>query len=100
MAERKQPNRRRCLEAGCNPVMFGQDAADEHQAATGHRTAKWPVRSPEGRRKANERNRTGYYDKYNVGAKSPEARGISNGRIDWRYEQPADGSWDDHKESW
>ncbi len=83
--------------------MFGQDAADEHQAATGHRTAKWPVRSTEGRRKANERNRTGYYDKYNVGAKSAEARGLVpgiRGGINWDHLQAADEGWDDHKGAW
>lgn len=104
MAERKQPNRRRCLTAGCNPVMHGQEAADAHKAATGHRTAKWPVRSAEGRRRANIRNRTGYYDAYNTGAKSPEARGITPGVLG-RYRsslgrQAADEGWDDHKGAW
>ncbi|RBO73506.1 hypothetical protein [Microbacterium sp. H6] len=75
MGERNQHNRWRCTVVGCNPKIIGQAAADEH-AATGHRVAKWPIRSPLGKAKARERNRTGYYDQYNVGEKSAEARGI------------------------
>lgn len=63
-------SRQRCTVVGCNPILPSETAAEEHAATTGHRTAKWPVRSPEGTRKARERNRTGYYDKYNVWAKS------------------------------
>jgi ribosomal protein S4 len=60
----------RCLTVGCNPVLYGQDQADDHVTAhTGHRVAKWPVRSQEGHRRARKRNQTGYYDKYNVGPK-------------------------------
>lgn len=70
MGERAQPNRRRCLQVGCNPKLIGDAAAAAHRAETGHRTAAWPVRSAEGRRRAKVRNRTGYYDKYNVGAKA------------------------------
>lgn len=51
------PNERwRCLKTGCNPKLWGEDAADEHLNATGHRVAKWPVRSAEGHRKQRERN--------------------------------------------
>ena len=67
--------RMRCLTVGCNPVLDETTAA-EHAQATGHRTAKWPVRSADGQKKARKRNRTGYYRKYNVGNKSPYARGI------------------------
>lgn len=70
-----QPNRWRCLTTGCNPVLNEVTAAS-HTTETGHRTAKWPVRSAAGKRKAKQRNRSGYYDKYNVGAKSAAARGI------------------------
>lgn len=77
MAERDQHNRWRCTVAGCNPVMKSEQACDAHIAETGHRTAKWPIRSKAGKRKAQRRNQTGYYDKYNVGAKSLVARGIS-----------------------
>lgn len=59
----------RCMQKGCNPVL-DQATAAEHNDATGHRVAKWPVRSADGQAKADERNRTGYYDRYNVGAKS------------------------------
>jgi hypothetical protein len=101
MAERKQPNRRRCLVAGCNPVLHGQDQADAHTTATGHRTSKWPIRSAEGRRRANVRNQTGYYDRYNVGPKSAAARGIASGiRGGWPAGTggpAADEGWDDHK---
>ena len=63
----------RCLAVGCNPILDA-DTAEAHRRETGHRVAKWPVRSAEGRRRARVRNRTGYYDKYNVGAKAPEVR--------------------------
>lgn len=69
-------DRYRCTMAGCNPVMYGEGSAVKHNAATGHRTAKWPVRSASGKRKAAMRNSTGYYDKYNVGYKSAANRGI------------------------
>lgn len=68
-------DRWRCLLTGCNPPLT-EDTAQEHREATGHRVAKWPVRSAEGKRRAKVRNRTGYYDKYNVGAKSFAARGL------------------------
>jgi len=64
----------RCLTAGCNPRLIGENAASTHRSEEGHRVAKWPVRSAEGKRRAKVRNKTGYYDKYNVGAKSPEER--------------------------
>lgn len=73
MSERAQPNRWRCLQAGCNPVLDAASAT-AHRTATGHRVARWPVRSPEGQRKARQRNRSGYYDRYNVGAKSRASR--------------------------
>jgi hypothetical protein len=76
MGDRAQPHRRRCTTVGCNPVLQGDAAAAAHRAETGHRTAKWPVRSPEGRKRARQRNRTGYYDQYNVGHKSAAARGL------------------------
>lgn len=67
-------SRFRCLTVGCNPKLYGETAADEHREGTGHRIAKWPVRSAEGKRRARLRNQSGYYDKYNVGAKSYSAR--------------------------
>lgn len=67
-------DRYRCLTTGCNPVMYGEEQANEHKELTGHRTAKWPVRSAAGRRKERDRQKNGYYDKYNVGAKSYGAR--------------------------
>lgn len=78
MGERLQPKRWRCLSTGCNPVL-DEESAKVHQFDTGHRVAKWPVRSAAGRRAAEKRNRTGYYDRYNVGAKSAEARGLTSG---------------------
>lgn len=77
MSERDQHDRWRCMVVGCNPVMLSLIEMESHQAETGHRTAKWPIRSAAGKAKARRRNRTGYYDKYNVGAKSPEARGLT-----------------------
>lgn len=67
-------DRYRCLTAGCNPVLYGEEQAYEHKASTGHRTAKWPVRSQAGRQKERRRQKNGYYDKYNVGYKSYGAR--------------------------
>lgn len=85
MSEMAQPNRWRCLTVGCNPVLHGEDAAEAHREATGHRVAKWPVRSAEGRRRARQRNRSGYYDKYNVGAKArPERDGWRDEDDDFR----------------
>lgn len=71
--------RHRCLITGCNPYLVDQQTAQEHKEATGHRVAKWPVRSAAGKRKARARNRNGYYDKYNTGFKSPEMRGAPFG---------------------
>lgn len=62
--------RYRCTVVGCNPELRGERAADAHRDELGHRIAKWPVRSAEGQRRARKRNRSGYYDRYNVGAKS------------------------------
>lgn len=76
MAERDQPDRYRCTVTGCNPVMHGAEAAAAHAAETSHRTAKWPIRSDEGKAKARARNRNGYYTKYNTGYKSPAARSL------------------------
>lgn len=66
-------DRWRCLTVGCNPVL-NESTAAEHREQTGHRVAKWPVRSAEGKRRARVRNKTGYYDKYNVGDKDPSVR--------------------------
>ncbi len=71
MAEKDQHNRYRCLETGCNPVMKAdtpenaKKLGEAHTKATGHRTAKWAIRSPHGKAKARGRGRAGYYDKYN-----------------------------------
>lgn len=65
----------RCLVSGCNPVLDAESAA-AHKEAEGHRVAKWPVRSAKGIKRAKVRNKTGYYDKYNTGDKSPRERGI------------------------
>ena len=80
MAERNQHNRWRCTVVGCNPVMKSERARDDHVSETGHRTAKWPIRSPEGKAKARARNRSGYYDQYNVGPKSGRVRDIGTFR--------------------
>lgn len=75
--------RMRCLTVGCNPVLDETTAA-EHGQATGHRTAKWPVRSAAGEKKARKRNRSGYYAKYNTGYKNPYLRGIPGYELDKR----------------
>lgn len=74
MAEKTQSNRWRCLKTGCNPLLFGVDQANAHADSEDHRVAKWPVRSEAGKRKARARNKSGYYDKYNVGEKSYDVR--------------------------
>lgn len=84
MAEKIQSNRWRCLTTGCNPVMYGNEVAELHKDDSGHRVAKWPVRSAKGRKLARERNKSGYYNKYNVGAKSYENRGY---RFDPDYDR-------------
>lgn len=87
----------RCLVPGCNPVLDAA-SAQAHKEKTGHRVAAWPVRSAEGKRRAQIRNKTGYYDKYNVGSKSRSARGLSTREI-----SPVDDyaqGWDEHKHSW
>lgn len=80
----------RCLITGCNPLL-NATSAQAHKEKTGHRVAAWPVRSAEGQRRAQVRNQTGYYRKYNVGDKSPSARGLSTREISpFRSE-----SWDE-----
>lgn len=74
--DRVQADRWRCVVKGCNPVLIGEEAANKHRDERGHRIAKWPVRSEAGKAKAKARSRNGYYDKYNVGAKSAIVRGI------------------------
>jgi hypothetical protein len=46
----------RCLEVGCNPMLRGHNV-EQHKEQTGHRVAKWPVRSEAGKAKQRERNR-------------------------------------------
>lgn len=72
-------SRQRCLTVGCNPKLRDEAAATNHRKFTDHRTAAWPVRSAAGKRKAKARNRSGYYDRYNIGSKSAEARGLDTG---------------------
>lgn len=43
----KHPDRHRCLTVGCNPKLFTKKDALAHKKSTGHRIAKWPVRSTE-----------------------------------------------------
>jgi len=93
MSERKQPNRQRCLAVGCNPKLKNAEAARAHKDETGHRTAAWPVRSAAGQAQARQRNRSGYYDKYNVGEKSAVARGLVPS-FGVRDEYGADGIYD------
>lgn len=50
----------RCLEVGCNPKLNGT-TAQQHKGQTGHRVAKWPVRSAAGEAKQRERNRLNPY---------------------------------------
>ena len=70
----KNANRWRCLISGCNPLLASEAQALAHKEETRHRVAKWPVRSAQGEKLARIRNRTGYYDKYNVSYKAAENR--------------------------
>lgn len=63
-SKEKNKTRHRCLVAGCNPYLENAEKATEHKNKTGHRTAKWPVRSEEGKRLAKERINGNYYKKY------------------------------------
>lgn len=54
-------NRMRCLQVGCNPKLKGESIAAQHSQDTGHRVAKWPVRSATGKAKQGERNRISHY---------------------------------------
>lgn len=63
-SKEKNKTRHRCLVAGCNPYLENAEKATEHKNKTGHRTAKWPVRSKEGKRLAKERINGNYYKKY------------------------------------
>lgn len=74
--------RYRCTVVGCNPELWGEAARDDHADRAGHRTAKWPVRSAEGKRRARQRNRSGYYDRYNVGHKARGGSGYGS-RGEW-----------------
>lgn len=67
MPKPPEHKRWRCMVVGCNPIL-DEDTAKQHHAHTGHRVAKWPIRSKEGKRRARERNRNGYYRPYNEAA--------------------------------
>lgn len=81
MVADKAKVRHRCLIVGCNPLLISADDAEDHFEETGgklnggHRTAKWPVRSKSGEAKATQRNRTGYYRKYNRSGRSYNTSG-------------------------
>lgn len=77
--------------------MLDEMSAKVHQFDTGHRVAKWPVRSEAGQRAAEKRSRSGYYDKYNVGDKAPEVRlAKALRRYADNLEDPE--GWDEHKD--
>jgi hypothetical protein len=101
MSETDQHDRWRCLVTGCNPVLLDEAVARQHQADNGHRVAKWPIRSAEGKKKARKRNRSGYYGKYNVGSKDRTARAKA-GHLpyhdpDRHYDTDDEEGWDAHK---
>jgi hypothetical protein len=72
MPKPPQDKRWRCMVTGCNPIL-DEETAQQHRLGTGHRVAKWPVRSAEGKRRARKRNRTGYYRPYNEAAAYADA---------------------------
>lgn len=78
--------RQRCLTVGCNPLLNDPGVAQIHADETGHRTAAWPKRSAEGRRRARERNQNGYHDKYNLtktGGRASEPNEVAFGEDDF-----------------
>lgn len=84
---RKKPERWRCLTVGCNPVLKHQKVAEQHRDQTGHRIARWPVRSADGHRKQRERNQR-------VWEERREALGLSGDALLGSEIEPG---WDDHK---
>ena len=85
MSEKAQPSRWRCLATGCNPVLNAA-TAKEHNEKTGHRVAKWPVRSAAGKAKAKARNRSGYYDKYRgLDPRKSNGRGVQLSGSDFAW---------------
>jgi len=85
----------RCLKVGCNPVL-NETTAAEHSTASGHRVARWPVRSAEGQRRAQERNQSGYYDKYNRGYRGASGRGCVR-FTEQHADHEAMSEWEDSK---
>lgn len=78
-----ETTRQRCTVTGCNPLLADLDEAAAHRDQTGHRTAAWPVRSAEGKRRERRRNRTGYHRKYQLAREERELDGLLAAR---RYE--------------
>jgi len=100
--EQDQTNRWRCTVTGCNPVLIGEDVASQHVEETGHRIAKWPIRSKAGKAKAEARNRNGYYRKYNtrdLAYSEPKTFSPmvmdSSGRRDWYDDEDDYSLYDD-----
>lgn len=97
MPEGDQHNRWRCTVVGCNPILKSQETMESHRAETGHRVAKWPIRSAAGKLKAKARNQSGYYDKYNIGIKAARLPTPSETLVSsvngWGCLNPTDGQW-------
>ena len=92
-AEKANANRWRCMVTGCNPILE-QDTAEEHNSTTGHKVAKWPVRSKAGHEAAKVRNQSGYYIKYNNGDKTLQAR-VNGGHMDGKPSEVVEMDSDD-----
>lgn len=91
---RKASDRWRCLTVGCNPKLKSQKVAEQHRDQTGHRIARWPVRSAEGHRKQRERNRLQWQERR-------ELLGLDTGSglYDGLGDDAEDPGWDGHKHS-
>lgn len=73
----------RCLQVGCNPALDNLTAIT-HSVNTGHRIAKWPVRSEEGKKRERKRNRNGYHRKYGRGFSRSEDVHDAHGETDFQ----------------
>lgn len=91
---RRTSDRWRCLTVGCNPTLKSQRIAEQHRDQTGHRIARWPVRSAEGQQKQRERNQRVWEERQEDLGHGPE---LGPGLYDGLGDDAEDPGWDGHK---
>lgn len=84
---KRTSQRQRCTVVGCNPYLKNEAAGINHREQTGHRIARWPVRSVEGQRKQRERNRAQALELLRLGVGDDE------------FYEAHDPGWDAHKDA-